>query len=497
MRPFGALWAVLLGLCPGGASALTLSVPGDFATIQGALDAAQPGDVVEVAAGTWFEHIEFPASGSPGQPITLRGASGTRPILDGTGVSGENLVLIDSKSHLRLQGFEIRNLLGANDASGIRILGAGRDLEIRDNRIHNIRGNDAMGITVYGTEATPIEDLVIDGNEIYDCDPARSEALTLNGNVRAFEITNNLVRDVNNIGIDMIGGETDIQPDPSLVVREGVVRGNTVLRANSIYEGGFAGGIYVDGGREIVIENNRVAESDLGIEIGAENAGTVAENITVRNNVFHGNERAGLVFGGFEAAVGRVRNSVFRGNTLFGNNTVGENGQGTYFVGGGIGEIWVQFSENNTVEGNLVVAGEENVFVGSFDPGSSVNNTFDYNLFFSSNVVDGEFSLNGASMEGLPAWRSQTGNGTHSIAADPLLVNPAGGDFHLTSESPAIDAGPPAYTPEPGEADLDGGARRSGVAVDLGADEFPQGTIFADGFEAGGVDAWTVAVGEV
>ena len=61
----------------------------------------------------------------------------------------------------------------------------------------------------------PISDLVIDGNEIYDCEPATSEALTLNGNVDGFAVTNNVVRDVNNIGIDFIGGETDIQPDPT------------------------------------------------------------------------------------------------------------------------------------------------------------------------------------------------------------------------------------------------------------------------------------------
>jgi len=57
---------------------------------------------------------------------------------------------------------------------------------------------------------------VIDGNEVYDCDPAPSEALTLNGNVDGFQVTNNVVHDVNTIGIDAIGGERDIQPDQNL-----------------------------------------------------------------------------------------------------------------------------------------------------------------------------------------------------------------------------------------------------------------------------------------
>ena len=475
-----------------------ITVPGDFSTVQAALDAAQAGDTVEVAVGVYNERVSFPRDGLPGSPITLRSASvrGGRAVLDGTGLGHGDMVLLDGRSHLRVEGLEIRNLLGASDASGVRILGSGSDLVLRDLWIHDIRGDDAMGITVYGTEDTPIEDLTIDGNLIEDCDPARSEALTLNGNVRAFAITNNTVRDVNNIGIDMIGGETDIQSDPMLVAREGVVRGNTVIRANSVYEGGYAGGIYVDGGRDIVIENNLVMESDLGLEIGAENAGLVTDNIVVRNNVLALNERAGLVFGGYAAAVGRVADSEFRGNTLYHNNTVGESGQGVYFQGGGIGEIWVQFADNNVVANNLVVAGPENVFVGSFDAGSNVGNAFDFNLYWSADGVEnGDFSWNGAGFTGFAAWATATGNGASSVVADPLLADPANGDYHLDPSSPAVDAGDPAYTPAVGESDLDGGARRVGSAVEIGADELDGGALFGDGFESGDTTAWGQSVG--
>lgn len=500
-RPIGARPIAAWLLC--GVLSVTLlpawgaviEVPGDAATVQAGLDLALPGDTVEVAAGTYFEKVAFPRDGNPGAVITLRAAAGVRPVLDGTGVAGSFMVLMDGRSHLHLEGFEIRNNLNLNDGSGVRIRGAGQDLEIRDNWIHTMRGDDAMGITVYGTEPQPIEDLRIVGNRIYDCDPARSEALVLNGNVRNFLIENNLVRDVNNIGIDMIGGETDIQPDPALVARQGIVRGNTVLRANSIYEGGYAGGIYVDGGRDILIENNWVEGSDLGIEIGAENAGLLTENITVRNNVLRFNEKVGIVFGGFEAAVGRASNNVFRGNTLYKNNTVGENGQGTHFPGGGIGEIWIQFAENNVVENNLVVAGPENVFVGSFDAGSSVNNTLDHNLYFSSEGAGtGAFTLNGSFFFGFSAWQSGTGNDANSLTADPLLVDGDGGDLHLQEGSPAVDAGNPAYVPELEETDLDGAARRVGAAVDLGADEFPAAALFRDGFEGGNASAWSTSV---
>src|SRR6185369_16388924 len=261
---------------------------GDFATIQGALDVAVAGDTVVVrqAPTPYAEKIVFPRSGDAvGGFITLTAFTGERPVLDGTGVPGDDMVHIEDRSWVRVIGFEIRNLLGVNDGSGIRVVGAGSHVELRDNDIHDVRGANAMGITVFGTRATAITDLVIDGNVIHDCEPAPSEALTLNGNIDGFTVTSNVVRDVDNIGIDFIGGERDIQPDQTKVARNGVCRQNRVERARSSYGGGFAGGIYVDGARDLVIEHNVVTESDLGLEVGAENAGVEARNVVVRDNV--------------------------------------------------------------------------------------------------------------------------------------------------------------------------------------------------------------------
>ena len=147
--PLLATWAALLA-CP--CAAGVLHVPGEFPTIQSALDVAVAGDAVEVAPGTYGEKIVFPTSGQTGAPIVLRGTPGSRPILDGTGVPGDNMVLIDTRSHVRIEGFEIVNNLGVSDGSGVRVLGR-RRIEIRDNVIHDIRGAHAMGITVYGTDA--------------------------------------------------------------------------------------------------------------------------------------------------------------------------------------------------------------------------------------------------------------------------------------------------------------------------------------------------------
>ncbi len=54
-----------------------------YDSIQKALDAALPGDIVELDAGTYHESVRFSRSGEEGRPITLRGREGVRPILDG------------------------------------------------------------------------------------------------------------------------------------------------------------------------------------------------------------------------------------------------------------------------------------------------------------------------------------------------------------------------------------------------------------------------------
>ncbi len=442
--------------------AAVIEVPTDQPTVQAGLDAAGPGDAVELTDGVYFEKVEFPASGLLGSSIELRAKTGHSPILDGTGVSGANMILIDSKSYVQVSGLEIRNNTGVTDGSGIRILGGGAGIEIRDNTIHDILGRNAMGITVYGTSATAVEDLVIDGNEIYDCEPSPSEALVLNGNVTDWQVTNNYVHDVNNIAIDFIGGETDIQPNPALVARNGTASDNLVARCGS----GFSGGLYCDGCTDVVIENNTVTECDLGIEVAAENAGNVTTGVTVRNNVLYANRVVGIIFGGFSAGVGRANANVFRGNTLYKNATDASDGAG---------EIWVQFGDDNVIEHNIVYArsvadgGVPNTMVASYN--ASSGNTFNYNLYFTEDGAgSAEFGLDNSFYTGFGAWQT-SGEDAASVFADPLLVDAAGADFHISSASPAVDAGDPAFTPELGETDMDGSPREVGAAVDIGADE--------------------------
>ena len=86
------------------APAATLTVPGMFPTIQDAIDAALPGDIVEVAPGTYMENIDF-----IGKDITVMS------------VGGPNVTIIDGGNPLDPQYAKIARLLGMTKANGTEI----------------------------------------------------------------------------------------------------------------------------------------------------------------------------------------------------------------------------------------------------------------------------------------------------------------------------------------------------------------------------------------
>ncbi len=448
-------------VAPTGSGANPGSEEAPFLTIQQGLNAARAaGDIVSVRAGTYRERIVFPASGSAsGGPITLQAFAGEQPAIDVAGLAGatENAVTIRNVSFVKLVGFEIKGNTARDGGAGVFVSGGGAGIEIRNNRLHDLRGTNSMGIAVYGNSNTPLSQITIDGNEIYDAQPAPSEALTINGNVTNFIVSNNRVHDVNNIGIDLIGGERDVHP--TLVARNGVVRGNVVYRARSSYGGGYAAGIYVDGGKNIVIENNVSYENDLGLEVGAEHRGFDATGITVRNNLIYRNDKAGLLFGGYAASAGRTRNSSFYNNTVVGNDTHRT----------GLGQLWIQYASANVVTNNIFVAAANKTLVYS-EAGNS-NNTLNYNLYYSaSGNRDVQFTWNNRWYGTMSSYRSTTGQDRNSIFADPAFVARLAGDFRLLAGSPAVDRGTSTagrFAP----ADFAGVTRPQGARPDLGAFE--------------------------
>ena len=427
--------------------------------IQKAFDAATPGSTVNVAAGRYNERPVLNVSGNATDGFITFQADG-HAIISAKKLPGADVVSINNRHYVKLVGFEIRDNLKVSNGSGIRLTEANSFIEIRNNRITNMKGQNAMGITVYGTEpVNGISNLVIDGNEVFKVQPARSEAVVLNGNVHDFVVSNNYVHHVNNIGMDFIGGEGR-SPDPATdVTRNGLVFGNRVTRASFKGGGRDAAGIYLDGAQDVVVERNVVWRNDVGIEVNALNPSRVSSGIVVRDNVIANNNRAGLSLGGSDLFTGSVQNSTFTHNTLYRNDAKKTGG----------GEIRVQNAANNLIANN-VVSGRRGALLLNAErtAGANVSN---YNLFFSPDGPGrARFAWGGPVLNGFGAFGAASGDAT-SRFADPLLGRPSKLDFHLRAGSPAIDAGDPAFVPGVGELDIDNQPRVLGARVEIGADE--------------------------
>lgn len=62
--------------------------------------------------------------------------------------------------------------------------------------------------------------------------------------------------------------------------------------------------------------------------------------------------------------------------------------------------------------------------------------------------------------------------GVGNIDADPMFTDPDYNDYHLSPDSPCVDAGDPDYVPRTDARDLDGLLRVNGAVADMGAYEF-------------------------
>ena len=451
-------------------------------TIQHAADSLVPGDTVFVRGGIYNERVTFNVSGNLNHSLTFQNYPGETPIVDGAGLPipqlayATGLLEFTSGSYITVQGFEIRNYQTNSAASvpaGIDITGAPHDLTFISNRIHNIANlntstsANAYGIAVHGTSAQSISNLVFRGNEIYSNILGQSETFSLDGNCSGFEISSNRVHDNNNIGIGFIGWE-NVCSDPNQdFARNGVCRGNLVWNnsdiSNPTYTSHYSSdGIYSDGGSNVVIELNQIHNCDIGVEMTSEHKGHAAYACVCRDNLIWSNNTTGVSIGGYSASVGRTINCTVIHNTLYHNDTQQS----------GTGEMELQWAPvSNSITHNIFVANSQNLFIGN-QYTQSTNNVFDWNLYYSPGGTDGSsWEWKKTSYSSFSTWKSATTNDAHSVFAGPLFINPANGNFHLSTNSPAVNAGDTNFTAVTGETDIDLQPRIAGGRTDLGADE--------------------------
>jgi hypothetical protein len=168
-----------------------------------------------------------------------------------------------------------------------------------------------------------------------------------------------------------------------------------------------------------VIEDNVVTQCDLGIEVGAENKGTITSGIVARNNILFKNDKAGLVFGGYDKKRGLVQDCQFIDNQFF-QNTQHKQAQG---------ELWIQHASGNTVSGNFFWISDKKPMALIVNGGGK--NKVDENVWFTDAGPESlRYQLGDAAGSSFSAWQTKTGwdaNGKFQKwdFTEPLKVNTA------------------------------------------------------------------------
>ncbi|MCT7374677.1 right-handed parallel beta-helix repeat-containing protein [Chelativorans salis] len=424
-------------------------------TIQHAVDQAKPGDKVLVHGGVYNETVMITRSGSAeGGYITLAEAPGERAIIDGAGLVRQpfgmsGLITLADVSYVRVKDFEIRNYKSDSEfiVVGVLVQGAGERIEIRNNVIHQIeanniplRGNaDGLGIAVYGQTELPLRNVIVDGNELFDLKTGRSEALTIGGNVEGWQVTNNVVRDNNFIGIDATGYY--VNGTESDRARRGWIAGNAVYNLSSAENQALtfvaaAVGIYVDGGHDITIERNRVEANDGGIWLLSEHPGKDTSNVIVRNNLVRFNRDAGILVGGYdEVHSGGADNCTIVHNTLFRNNSRDVSGIHS-------GELQIGHHASDVrFEDNILLAGPKGYVITRFSPAKSSSVTIRHNHYSASPGsdrtrwfwVDRNFYNDGRSGGDFDAFKAASGD-EGSVVEEPDVLNVDWSEWRWTAD---------------------------------------------------------------
>jgi hypothetical protein len=401
------------------------------------------GQTALVKNGNYAERLVPTQSGSAGAPIVFSAYPGHGPVIDGATLelpAYSGLVHIEDRSHLRIEGFRVRNAHTAPaDPDRGTVVGIGVGGSNAIDIVGNIVDNTASsGIQVWQSSAVRILDNRISAAMTAGAD-SRNECITV-GASQNIEVARNGVSNPDALrgeGIDVKQGSRAVE-----------VHHNHVHHVPDV-------GIYVDAydaaTSDIQVHGNLVHEvAGSGIALASE-AGGLLSGVQVTNNVVWGNRGVGIFLHDCCVASRPVQGVGIINNTLVANGSAGPGGWG-----GGIG-------------------------IGNPDASDVLirNNIAAGNLSFQIAIEAGSASVDHNLIDGFRGYPGET-RGTGYREGAPGFANAAGRDYHLIPGALAIDGGATALAPA---ADRDGTPRPQGSAVDIGAYEFGA-RIFADGFEA-------------
>ena len=425
---------------PNGSDSNTGNIDSPYATVQRALENVKAGQTIYLRQGTYTALNTFNVSGEEGKYITLRNYPGENPYLTMNNGTDGAILSLNGNDYIKIEGLEIGGFSSAI-AQGILLDGDENHIIIRNNDIHNLlttkpgenEDGEANAILCYGegkTEELSINNIAIENNTIHDNTTGWCESVSVTGNAKYVNVINNTVYNNTNIGIDFYGNAGYCPIKALDQPRYCVAAGNTVY--NSVCSYAECAGLYVDGARDIVLENNTIYDSMYGIEIGSEElqADYPVKNIIARNNLVYNNSAGGIRVGGYDK-----KKTGYVTDTKIYNNTLINNGSGE---GGWNGEFCFVKCNGIDVRNNIVYKDNKEypMIGGDLDAQYVQNVKFTNNVYYSplgAEEIYFEFARKG--VEGIDAFNAQTGGN------DTFGKPDFNSDYSLKSGSYGIDIG--------------------------------------------------------
>lgn len=497
-------------------------------TIQKGLDkAALPGDIILVAAGIYQQNLLWKFSGTAAQKIMLKKYGAGIVILKSSDATANPVLQITDFSNIIIDGFTITRDNARNNAQGLLINSSGsyamQNIEIKNCVFTGINWNanpnlkpavnqNAQPFIVYGRSTMAIQNI-----QLHDCNfnnniTGQSEVCSFNANIDGFSVTHNLLYNNTNIAIDVIGFEGENSNVNLDQARNGIISNNSLAVNQSPYAEGA--GIYVDGGKSIIIENNQIRDGDYGIEISAENdKPTIAfetQDITVRNNIIYNCRSAGLKIGNYK---GKLQQALIANNTCFYNNRGGRRDGDTTAISNNFGawaELVIDNMQDVNINSNIFYARAASTAMINSDANALITNlVMNHNLWNNKNNSTGaglnfQFKINGTSYNynsyaaykanNIFSFDQQSKYGNPSFIKEGIVgnntVNP---NLRIQAGSIAIAGGDPLAVTGAGQGfwgikDYYGNNRIVGI-LDIGVHELKTGSLQNNALYAGAVNA--------
>jgi parallel beta-helix repeat protein len=348
--------------------------PGNYSTIQSAIDDANPGDTVFVYKGTYYENIII------NKKISLIGEDKNTTIIDGGGTSGRDVVNVSSH-WVNISGFTLQN--SGLHTAGITIFNFNTSNTILAG---NIITNNYHGIYLFGPYNNTINGNIIThntGNGIY---LSFSSNNTIKGNIithNNFEniclnfSNNNFIDDntcsnsIDSHGIALIDFSDNNKVQNNICHNNHIVgiglwlsQGNCIV--NNSCSNNIDNGIYLNFSEGNTIDNNTCTNS---VDYNGIVLVEWSDYNLVRNNICQYNHGCSIILN-------------FSSNNIIESNTCSNNAAFN-------GIVLIDWSDNNIVRSNICQHNYGNGIYINYSSNNIIEyNTCSYNAYTGIALVD-------------------------------------------------------------------------------------------------------------